>query len=258
MKRSIFATLLTAMVVFSVADAALPVTQTTDRIETSARNSFVFITYLRDDSIKIQTVNDSFVTLTGTVSEWFHSSLAEETVAGLPGVAHVDNKLEIKGGHPVENSDAWINMKVKTMLMFHQNVSGFKTHVDVLDGAVTLQGEASSEAQKELTTEYAKYIEGVKSVKNNMTVVKSKKTTVEKVSEFIDDASITAQVKLALLLHHSTDAINTKVETKNGMVTVKGIAKNNAEKDLVGRLVEDIKGVKGLKNAMTVDRVASK
>jgi osmotically-inducible protein OsmY len=52
--------------------------------------------------------------------------------------------------------------------------------------------------------------------------------------------------------------INTKVETKNGVVTVKGIAKNNAEKDLVGRLVEDIKGVKGLKNAMTVDRVASK
>jgi len=87
-------------------------------------------------------------------------------------------------------------MKVKTMLMFHQNVSGLKTHVDVLDGVVTLQGEASSEAQKELTTEYAKYIEGVKNVKNDMTVVKSKKTTVDKVGEFIDDASITAQVKL--------------------------------------------------------------
>ena len=258
MKRPISVGMIVAAFVFMGASGALAATQTTDRIETSARNSFVFITYLRDDSIKIHTVNDSVVTLTGTVSEWFHSSLAEETVAGLPGVAYVENKLEIKGGHPAENSDAWINMKVKTMLMFHQNVSGLKTHVDVLDGVVTLQGEASSEAQKELTTEYAKYIEGVKNVKNEMTVVKSKKTTIDKVGEFIDDASITAQVKLALLLHRSTDVIKTKVETKNGIVTVKGVAKNSAEKDLVGRLVGDIKGVKGLKNGMTVSQVALK
>jgi hyperosmotically inducible periplasmic protein len=258
MKRHYSVMLIVAAVVFMGVSGASPATQTTDRIETSARNSFVFITYLRDDSIKINTQNDSFVTLTGTVSEWFHSSLAEETVAGLPGVAHVENKLEIKGGRPVENSDAWINMKVKTMLMFHQNVSGLKTHVDVLDGVVTLQGEASSEAQKELTTEYAKYIEGVKSVKNDMTVAKTKKTAVDKVGDFIDDASITAQVKLALLLHRSTNVIKTKVETKNGIVTVKGIAKNNAEKDLVGRLVGDIKGVKGLKNGMTVGEVALK
>ena len=258
MKRPISVGMIVAAFVFMGANGTLAATQTTDRIETSARNSFVFITYLRDDSIKIHTVNDSVVTLTGTVSEWFHSSLAEETVAGLPGVAYVENKLEIKGGHPAENSDAWINMKVKTMLMFHQNVSGLKTHVDVLDGVVTLQGEASSEAQKELTTEYAKYIEGVKNVKSDMTVVKSKKTTVDKVGEFIDDASITAQVKLALLLHRSTNVIKTKVETKNGIVTVKGVAKNSAEKDLVGRLVGDIKGVKGLKNGMTIEQVALK
>jgi osmotically-inducible protein OsmY len=258
MKRPISVGMIVAAFVFMGANGTLAATQTTDRIETSARNSFVFITYLRDDSIKIHTVNDSVVTLTGTVSEWFHSSLAEETVAGLPGVAYVENKLEIKGGHPAENSDAWINMKVKTMLMFHQNVSGLKTHVDVLDGVVTLQGEASSEAQKELTTEYAKYIEGVKNVKNDMTVVKSKKTTVDKVGEFIDDASITAQVKLALLIHRSTNVIKTKVETKNGIVTVKGVAKNSAEKDLVGRLVGDIKGVKGLKNGMTIEQVALK
>ena len=258
MKRPDFTALIAGAIVFMGANIALPASQTTDRIETSARNSFVFITYLRDDSIKIHSVNDSVVTLTGTVSEWFHSSLAEETVAGLPGVAYVENKLEIKGGHPAENSDAWINMKVKTMLMFHQNVSGLKTHVDVLDGVVTLQGEASSEAQKELTTEYAKYIEGVKNVKNDMTVAKGKKTTVDKVGEFIDDASITAQVKLALLIHRSTNVIKTKVETKNGIVTVKGVAKNSAEKDLVGRLVGDIKGVKGLKNGMTVGPVAPK
>ena len=86
-----------------------------------------------------------------------------------------------------------------------------------------------------------------------MTVIKTGKTTVEKVGEYIDDASITAQVKLALLFHRSTSAISTKVETKNGVVTVMGLAKNSAEKDLVGKLVTNIKGVKGLKNKMTVE-----
>jgi len=44
--------------------------------------------------------------------------------------------------------------------------------VYVKDGVVTLQGEASSLAQKELTTEYAKDVDNVKEVKNNMTIAK--------------------------------------------------------------------------------------
>ena len=41
---------------------------------------------------------------------------------------------------------------------------------EVKDAVVTLRGEASSIAQKELTSEYAKDIDGVKEVKNEMTV----------------------------------------------------------------------------------------
>lgn len=235
------------------AAGALMAAQVGERIESSAKKSYVFMTFLKGDDIKIQATNDGAVTLTGTVSEWSHRSLADETVGGLPGVISVDDKLEISGGKPDENSDAWIGIKVKTMLMFHRNVSNLKTDVDVKDGIVTLHGETSSEAQKELTAEYVKDVEGVKSVKNDMTVIKTGKTTVEKVGEYIDDASITAQVKLALLFHRSTSAISTKVETKNGVVTVMGLAKNSAEKDLVGKLVTNIKGVKGLKNKMSVE-----
>jgi len=56
-----------------------------DRIESSAQKSYVFTTYLQGDDIKIQS-KDGVVTLTGTVSEESHKSLAQETVAGLPGV----------------------------------------------------------------------------------------------------------------------------------------------------------------------------
>ena len=145
-----------------------------DRIESSARKSYVFETYLKTDDIKIQSVN-GVVSLTGTVSEESHKSLARETVASLPGVKSVDNRLEVKGDRPAEYSDAWLKMKVKATLLFHRSVSGLKTEVnDVKDGIVTLQGEATSKAQKDLTTEYAKGVQGVKDVKNEMTVAVAK------------------------------------------------------------------------------------
>jgi hyperosmotically inducible protein len=224
--------------------------KTDDRIESSARKSYVFKTFLKTDDIKIQS-KDGVVTLTGSVSEESHKSLAGETIAGLPGVKTVDNKLEVKGERPAENSDTWLMMKVKTTLLFHRSVSGSKTEVNVKDGIVTLQGEATSQAQKDLTTEYAKDIDGVKEVKNEMVVSKLSKTT-RSVSEKIDDASITAQVKMTLLYHRSTSALNTSVTTRKGVVTLSGKAKNASEKDLATKLVNDVHGVKSVKNLMTI------
>jgi osmotically-inducible protein OsmY len=221
------------------------------RIELSAKQSYVFKTYLQADDIKIQSVN-GVVSLTGTVSEESHKSLARETVVSLPGVKSVDNRLEVKGGLPAEKSDAWVMMKVKTTLWFHRSVSGFKTEVkDVKDGIVTLTGEATSQAQKDLTTEYAKDVEGVKNVKNEMTVAVAK--TSRTVGQNIDDASITAQAKMMLLYHRSTSALNTSVTTKKGVVTLSGKAKNTAEKDRATKLVNDVNGVKSVKNLMTIE-----
>jgi osmotically-inducible protein OsmY len=189
------------------------------------------------------------VTLTGTVSEELHKSLAQETLAGLPGVKSVDNRLEVKGQRPVENSDAWLTAKVKTMLLFHRNVSAV-TEVNTKDGIVTLQGEATSQAQKDLTTEYAKDVEGIKDVKNEMTIAKTSKKT-QAVGGNIDDASITALVKMTLLYHRSTSALNTSVTTNKGVVTLSGKASNAAEKDLTTKFAKDVNGVKSVKNRMT-------
>jgi len=222
-----------------------------DRIESSAKTSYVFKTYLKNDDIKIQS-RDGAVTLTGIVSEEYHKSLAQETVAGLPAVKSVDNKLEVKGERPAENSDAWLSAKVKTTLLFHQNVSAM-TEVNAKDGIVTLQGDAISQAQKELTTEYVKDVEGVKDVRNEMTVSKTSGKTPRTTGEKIDDASITALVKMTLLYHRSTSAINTKVETKRGEVTLYGKARTAAEMNLATKLANDVYGVKGVKNRMTIE-----
>ena len=224
---------------------------TDSRIESSAAKSYVFKTYLKDDSIKTES-KDGIVTLTGTVADASHKSLAQDTVAGLPGVKSVDNQLVVSGEQPAEHSDAWITTKVKTALLFHRNVSATGTTVYTKNGIVTLQGVADSMAAKELTTEYAKDIDNVKEVKNEMTVAVAPASPISPMSEKIDDASITAQVKSSLLSHHSTSLLHTTVSTTDGVVTVGGVARNEAEKSLVGKLVTDINGVSSVINNMTI------
>ena len=221
-----------------------------NNIESSAKKSYVFQTYLKADDIKVKS-EDGVVSLTGTVSEESHKSLAQETVADLPGVKSVDNMLEVKGTPPAKMSDAWITAKVKTIFLFHRNVSAM-TEVDTKAGIVTLQGKAANEAQKDLTTEYAKDVEGVKGVNNEMTVGKIAKKK-QTVGQKIDDASITAQVKLTLLYHRSTSALNTSVKTKRGIVTLSGKAKSGAEMDLATKFANDVNGVKSVNNQMTIE-----
>lgn len=240
----------TAMLAFSAPLYAA--TNMDSRIESSAKQSYVFKTYLQDDDIKIQS-RDGAVTLTGVVSENFHKSLALETVTGLPGVKSVDNRLEVKGAPPTANSDAWLRDKVKVALLFHRSVSAAKTEVDVTDGVVTLRGDAASLSQKELTAEYARDVEGVKDVKNEMTVSHASKKSSRTMGEKVDDASISAQVNMSLLNHRSTSILTTTVKTKRGVVTVGGKARNAAEKDLVTKLVADINGVRSVRNRMTIE-----
>lgn len=251
MKAKYSAALMAAAMIVLAFGASAFASKMDDRIESSARKSYVFKTFLKEDDIKIES-RDGVVTLTGVVTQDYHKAMAQETLAGLPGVKSVDNRLELKGAAPTANSDAWLRDKVMVTLLFHRSVSAGKTEVDVKDGVVTLRGHAPNRAQRELTEEYAKDVEGVKDVKNEMTISENTKLS-RKIVKKIDDASITAQVKMALLLHRSTSALTTTVETKQRVVTVGGKAANAAEKNLVTKLVKDIHGVRKVVNRMIIE-----
>jgi hyperosmotically inducible periplasmic protein len=243
-----YTTLMTSAVLIQAVGIPMQASTLDSRIEFAAKNSYNFKTYLKEDSIKVES-SEGVVTLTGVVSEDFHKSLAQETVAGLPGVVSVNNQLAVAGEQPSDRSDGWVTMKVKTVLALHKNVRATTTEVHTQNGVVTLTGEAHSEAQKQLTGEYALDVEGVTEVRNELTVAKAAPRTV---GEKVDDASITAQVKTSLLFHKSTHTLATKVVTRNGVVTLRGEARNGAEKRLVTRLAEDIDGVKLVNNLMTI------
>ena len=234
----------------------LRASETDDRIESSFKKTYVYKTCLKDEHIKISS-KDGAVTLSGDVYNQTHKPMAQDTAEALPGVTSVDNRITVVGDQPAESSDTWISMKVKAALLYRRNVSGTKTEVYVKDGVVTLKGVAASQAQKDLTTEYAKDIDGVKGVQNEIVVSASLQTRGETTGEKIDDASITAQVKGSLLAHRSTSMLSTKVTTNDGVVTISGTAKNEAEKALVTKLVTDVNGVQSVVNNMTIEPTVS-
>ncbi len=251
MKTMMLTLIMLAFTILVVIDMPVRGSDMDTRIEASAENLYVIRTFLKGDDVTINST-DGVVTLTGTVTNEHRRLLAAEAVANLDGVKSVKNELEIEGDTPKEHSDAWIGMHVKTKLLFHKSVSGIGTEVSVEDGIVTLRGEADNKAQKQLATEYAQDVEGVKDVRNEMTIAKTPKMQDKTIGERIDDASITSQVKMALLFNRSTRVLKTQVKTNDGVVTLSGMARNNAEKELVSKLVNDINGVTDVNNMMTI------
>jgi len=234
-------------VLFAGPIALLASPATDAKIEDAAKGSYNFRVVL-DNHVRVK-ADDGAVTLTGVVSDEDDKTLAADTVQNLPGVTDVQNLIIVGTEYP-KHSDAWMAFKIRGRLLVKGHVSATDTKVAVTDGNVVLTGTADNIAQKELTAAYAKDIDGVKTVKNDIVV--NAKPVGETVGENIDDASITSQVKLALLTHKSTSALGTKVTTTNGVVHVSGEAASDAEKSLVTKLAEDVRGTKSVENDMTV------
>ena len=74
----------------------------------------------------------------------------------------------------------------------------------------------------------------------------------ESVGEYIDDAAITTQVKAKFVDNKLVDAAAINVETLQGTVMLSGFAKNATEKSQAENIAESVKGVKNVKNEITV------
>jgi hyperosmotically inducible protein len=67
-------------------------------------------------------------------------------------------------------NDGWLWTKTRAMLATTDDLRDSTINVDVENGVVTLSGTVATPAQKTKAAQVAKGVEGVKSVKNNLTV----------------------------------------------------------------------------------------
>lgn len=72
------------------------------------------------------------------------------------------------------------------------------------------------------------------------------------VGEYIDDATITTQVKARMVENKSVDAAAISVETLNGTVMLSGFAKSSEEKATAEAIARKVNGVKLVKNEIAV------
>ena len=74
----------------------------------------------------------------------------------------------------------------------------------------------------------------------------------ESVGAYVDDATITTQVKTKMIDSKAVDAGAIKVETLNGTVMLSGFAKSDNERSAAEGLARDVKGVKSVKNQIAI------
>jgi hyperosmotically inducible periplasmic protein len=74
----------------------------------------------------------------------------------------------------------------------------------------------------------------------------------ESAGAYVDDATITTQIKSRFIENKQVDAASIKVETLNGTVMLSGFAKNATEKSTAERIARDVNGVKSVRNEIAV------
>ena len=74
----------------------------------------------------------------------------------------------------------------------------------------------------------------------------------ETVGAYVDDTAITAAVKSKFVEDKTVDAGAIKVETLNGTVALSGFAKSNSEKAKAEYIARNTKGVREVRNNLTV------
>ena len=74
----------------------------------------------------------------------------------------------------------------------------------------------------------------------------------ESVGNYVDDATITTQVKSRFVENKLVDAASISVETMKGTVMWSGFAKNGAERNTAENIARGVKGVTSVRNEIAV------
>jgi hyperosmotically inducible protein len=145
-----------------------------------------------DDTVKANQIDvdtkDKVVTLRGDVNTRAARDRAVELARSTNGVREVVDVLSVTAAEPTSGAgtpapdvardsnnltgDAGITAAIKTKMLADSTVAGLKIDVDTENGAVVLKGNVQSAAEKRRAIEIARETDGVKSVKDQLKVVK--------------------------------------------------------------------------------------
>jgi osmotically-inducible protein OsmY len=124
--------------------------------------------------------------------------------------------------------------------------------VTTADGVVTLKGQAQTADAKQLAGTLATNTDGVYQVNNLIslgaadTATTRAETQAKKTEEALSDTWVTSKIKASLLLNRDLDGLSIDVETRTGMVSLKGDVASSEQKTLAVEVARNIRGVRGV------------
>lgn len=129
--------------------------------------------------------------------------------------------------------------------------------VSVDDGKATLSGVVDEDVNKDLATQIALGVDGIKDVDNRIDVRADYQPThtARRYGDVVDDASITTAVRSKLLWSKNIDSSVIKVETIDGKVTLDGTVDTTGIKILAERLADGTRGVVKVENNLMINKI---
>ena len=142
-------------------------------ITAKVKSALVDAKDIKSNDISVNT-SKGVVTLNGFVSSQDQAERAVTLAKGVEGVKSVSDKLHVKDSTKSSvkgyASDTAITSEVKAKLLADDLVPSRNVKVETQDGLVQLSGTVKTKAQSDRAESVASAIEGVKSVKNDLTV----------------------------------------------------------------------------------------
>lgn len=160
--------------------------------------------------------------------------------------------------------DGWIESKVATAIALNKYLDPFKIDIQVDNNIVTLEGEVSSDIEKELAENIALGVEGIDSVNNRLAVGSKPATYPEPVSskgrrfsQYMIDVSTTAAIKTELIASKNVEGLAIDVDTFNNQVTLSGTVSSAEEKALAEAIAARHRDVVGVTNNLQFNSKAT-
>lgn len=214
------------------------------------------------------------VELRGQVPTAAARQLAEDIARDVGGATRIQNRLTVVPLPPGESpasgdrslgerlDDLTATARLRTALALHRDIAKGDVSVSVLRGVATLEGTVPSWAARELAAKITEDVEGVRRVLNSIQVEGGEPRLAPPpapaepgapAQQRAADDHIRQQVEAALQVHPYIEARRVRVVVADGVVTLSGIVRSDADRQLIQKIAEDGWGVTGVVNSLEVE-----
>jgi osmotically-inducible protein OsmY len=229
--------------------------------------------YFADDDIKARYINvstrDGVVTLSGRVKSADAKQQALQIAQNTDGVRQVQDHLVIgleqardRSSVPEQMDAAWITTKIQAKYFADPSVNGRDINVTTTNGVVTLSGRVDSEQTRQQAIAIARGTDGVARVEDRLAVQPEGAVattgaaggnTGRTLGEKIDDARITSTIQSKYFLDDLVKGRRINVDTRQGVVTLRGDVGNESERAQALLLARNTDGVQRVEDNLTVN-----